>query len=79
MTMLFKFLKNSFWNFARKFPYLAVPGVILLMLVSAQWYYRRVCNDPNLQYVRIGVEQGLSIDSVLQLRNEQLHIIDDTK
>ena len=47
------------------------PLVILLMLALSQWYYRYVSSNPRMQHFVIGVEQGLSADSIYHLGREK--------
>ena len=47
------------------------PLVILLMLTLSQWYYRYVSSNPRMQHFVIGVEQGLSADSIYHLGREK--------
>ena len=47
------------------------PLVILLMLALSQWYYRYVSSNPRMQHFVIGVEQGLSADSISHLGREK--------
>ena len=45
--------------------------VIWLMLALSQWYYRYVSSNPRMQHFVIGVEQGLSADSIYHLGREK--------
>ena len=43
---------------------------ILLALLISQWAYLSIRDNPAFVHYRIGAEQGLSVDSVMQLKKE---------
>ena len=49
---------------------MAIFFMLLLMLALSQWYYRYVSSNPRMQHFVIGVEQGLSVDSIYKLKQE---------
>lgn len=65
--MIRKFI-NSFRDFKNRYPYAVVIGLIFLLLFVSSTYYRVLNSNPKYQYLRIGVEQGLSVDSVYKLK-----------
>jgi hypothetical protein len=44
--------------------------MLMLMLALSQWYYRYVSSNPRMQHFVIGVEKGLSADSIYNLGKE---------
>jgi hypothetical protein len=67
---MLKKISNSFRAFYNSNPPMAIFFVLLLMLALSQWYYRYVSSNPQMQHFVIGVEQGLSVDSIYKLRHE---------
>ena len=68
--MIRKFI-NSFRDFKNRYPYAVVIGLIFLLLFVSSTYYRVLNSNPKYQYLRIGVEQGLSVDSVYKLKMQK--------
>lgn len=70
---MLKFIRDSFREFCGKYPALAVLGIVLLILVSSQWYYRWCLSNPNMRHIVISAEKGYGVDSAIYLRNEMYH------
>ena len=75
---MISFLRNSFREFSRKYLALAVLGILLLILVSAQLYYRWALTNPFMQPIVVGTQEGWSIDSIenarIQIYEEKFHV-----
>ena len=67
---MINFIKNSFREFCSKYPALAVLGIILLILVCSQWYYRQALTDPFMEPIVTGTQEGWSVDSMYKARME---------
>jgi len=67
---MLKGINDRFRAFYNRNPPLVIMLMLMLMLALSQWYYRYVSSNPRMQHFVIGVEQGLSADSIYHLGKE---------
>ena len=51
-------------------PIMALFVVVLILFFLSQWAWVTVRDDPRYSHIRIGVEKGLSVDSIMKLKHE---------
>ncbi|MBO5616657.1 MAG: hypothetical protein J5932_11165 [Prevotella sp.] len=60
----------KFQEFFRANPVMALFVVVLMLFYLSQLAWTTIRDDPRYAHIRIGVEQGLSVDSIMKLKQE---------
>lgn len=61
---------ESIKEFFRANPVMALFVLILIGYCMSCWAWAIVRDDPRYMHIRIGVEKGLSVDSIMKLKQE---------
>ena len=57
-------------EFFRANPVMALFVVVLMLFYLSQLAWTAIRDDPRYTHIRIGVEKGLSVDSIMKLKQE---------
>lgn len=61
---------ESIKEFFRANPVMALFVLTLIAFCLSRWAWATVRDDPRYMHIRIGVEKGLSVDSIMKLKQE---------